>query len=231
MKSILVRKLHRWFGIVFCLSALVSSGSGVIHNVMSRTQTPPPPARPAGAVELSRVKIAPSAVLARLPAVNQVAIQALNVRSIDGNPWYQVLIKDQEKPIYVSGVTGVVDANQDEAYAAQIASGFLSGLPVRKTDYLTRFNREYLNIYRILPVYRFDADDGKGTRLYVSSLTGSVTRHTDDQRQLQSNIFSNFHKLAFIENRTARDAVLTAMTLGIFIASCLGLVLFVFTWR
>ncbi len=231
MKSILVRKLHRWLGIVFCLSALVSSGSGVIHNVMSRTQTPPPPARPAGAVALSAVKIAPIAVLARLPEGHKTNIQALNVRSIEGIPWYQVLIREQEKPVYVNAVTGVADASQDEVYAAQIASGFLGGMPVRKADYLTQFNREYLNIYRMLPVYRFDADDGKGTRLYVSSLTGSVTRHTDDQRQLQSNIFSNFHKLAFIENRQVRDLVLTTMTFGIFIVSLLGLVLFVIARR
>jgi hypothetical protein len=224
-----IRKLHKWVGVIFCLSALLASGSGVLHIVMTRTQTAPPPARPAGALDLSGVMVSPAQAASSLPAEKQSLIQAVSIRSVEGKPWYQILVKDEAKPRYVDAIAAVEDEEQDEIYAASIASGFLNGALVRKTDYLTSFNREYLNIYRILPVYRFDIDDGKGTRLYVSSLTGSVTRHTDNRKQWEANIFSNFHKLAFIENKKLRDVVLTATTFGIFIASCLGLLLFV--WR
>jgi hypothetical protein len=78
-------------------------------------------------------------------------------------------------------------------------------------------------------VYRFDVDDGKGTRVYVSTMTGSVTRHTDDQRQLEANVFSNFHKLMFIKDKDLRDGLLTLMTLGIFLVAVLGIVLFFMT--
>jgi uncharacterized iron-regulated membrane protein len=77
--------------------------------------------------------------------------------------------------------------------------------------------------------YRFDFDDERQTRVYVSTTTGSVTRHTDKQRQFQANAFSTFHKLSFIPNKDMRDLVLTVMTGGIFVASLLGVVLFFLT--
>ena len=40
----------------------------------------------------------------------------------------------------------------DNIYAAEIATNFLAGEKVSKTDFLTAFNTEYLNIFRILPV-------------------------------------------------------------------------------
>jgi hypothetical protein len=129
----------------------------------------------------------------------------------------------------VNAADGRVDPEQDERYAAEIASAFLGGAKVRKTDYLTGFNREYINIFRILPVYRFDLDDDLQTRVYVSTTTGSVTRHTDKQRQFEANAFSNFHKFGFIPNKDLRDLALTVMTGGVFIASALGIVLFFLT--
>ncbi|MBL9130992.1 MAG: hypothetical protein JNG86_07325, partial [Verrucomicrobiaceae bacterium] len=77
-----------------------------------------------------------------------------------------------------------------------------------------------------LPVYRFDSPDGLDTRVYVSTTTGSVTRHTDRQRQLEATIFTNFHKLGFIPNKDLRDLVLTVLTFGTFLVALLGIALF-----
>ena len=54
-------------------------------------------------------------------------------------------------------------------------------------------------------------------------------RHTDDNRQFEANIFTNLHKLGFIPNKLARDVILTVLTLGAFVAACLGIVLFFLT--
>ena len=48
MRRAFFRKAHRWLGLLFSLSILTSAGSGILHNVMTYTQTPPPPARPSG---------------------------------------------------------------------------------------------------------------------------------------------------------------------------------------
>ena len=227
MKKKFIRNAHRWLGLIFSLSILMSSGSGVLHNVMTYTQKPPPPVRPSGeGMSVEKIAVPVAEVPARL---GWSEVQAINVRSIAAEPWYQAFATTVEKPGYVNAVDGRVDPTQDERYAAQIASGFVGGAAVRKTDYLTEFNGEYINIFRVLPVYRFDVDDELRTRVYVSTVTGSVTRHTDDKRQFEASIFTNFHKLGFIPNKLARDLILSTLTLGAFLVSILGIILFCVT--
>jgi len=228
MNTKTVRKLHRWIGLFFALSALMSALSGVIHTVMARTQAPPPPARPSGGLDVSRIKVPPEKALAD-NSVSVDTVQSINIRSIVGEPCYQIFVKGQSIPTYISAETGKADSAQDEKYAAQIASDFLAGGKIRKSAYLTEFDSEYINIFRILPVHRFDLDDAQHTRVYVSTITGSVARHTDDQRQWEASIFSNFHKLNFITNRNVRDIVLSFMTAGIAIVALTGIVLFFMT--
>jgi hypothetical protein len=59
-------------------------------------------------------------------------------------------------------------------------------------------------------------------------MTGSVTRHTDDVRQLEANLFGLLHKWTFIPNRTVRDVALMIAMAGIIALALSGLVLF---WR
>ncbi len=232
MKSHWIRQAHRWVGLFFSLSILMSAGSGVLHNVMSRKQAPPPPARPGasagGGLDANRVAVGVADAVAKLPASGS-PVAAINLRAIGGEPWYQVYSAGLPRPSYVNAVDGRVDPAQDEQYASEIASAFLGGAAVRKADYLTEFNREYINIFRILPVYRFDLNDELQTRVYVSTTTGSVTRHTDKNRQFEANAFTNFHKFGFIPNKDFRDLVLTMTTGGVFLAALLGVVLFFLT--
>ena len=222
-----LKKLHRWVGLLFSLTILTSSGSGVLHTIMSRTQAPPPPAaRPANdGLSIAAVKVAVPDAVAALSDPDK-PVRMVNLRGIHGEPWYQLYRSGVSKPEYVSALTGVPDPAQDERYAAEIATNFLGGAPVEKTDYLTTYNSEYIAIFRILPVYRFDSNDGLGTRLYVSTMTGSVTRHTDEKRQLEANVFSLLHKFMFIRNKDLRDAALVVVTGGAFLVSCMGLALF-----
>ncbi len=226
MSSRLLRKLHRWLGLLFSVSVLIASGSGVLHNVMTRTQAPPPQAKPSGGgMDVNSIKVSVAEAVAKLPEENP-EVQAVNLRGIGGQPWYQIYTLGSRVPQYVSAIDGTVDPARDEAYAAEIAKKFLAGAEVKKTDFLTAFNTEYINIFRILPVYRFDTGDALQTRVYVSTTTGSVTRHTDKQRQFEATIFTNFHKLGFIPGKDLRDLVLTVLTFGTFLVACLGIALF-----
>lgn len=226
MNSRLIRKLHRGIGLVFSISVLMASGSGVIHNVMTRTQAPPPQAKPSGGgMDVNAIKISVAEAVSKLTEPNP-EVQAVNLRGIGGQPWYQIYTKASRVPQYVSAIDGTFDPSRDEAYAAEIARNFLAGVEVKKTDFLTAFNSEYINIFRILPVYRFDTGDALDTRVYVSTTTGSVTRHTDKQRQFEATIFTNFHKLGFIPDKNTRDLVLTVTTFGTFLVASLGIWLF-----
>ena len=227
MRPAFLRKAHRWLGLLFSLSILTSTSSGILHIVMTYTQTPPPPAQPSGGgLATERIRIPVTEAIARLPTKEA---RAINLRGIHGEPWYQIFTSPEDRPIYVSAMDGRIDPLEDERYAAQIASSFLGGALVRKTGYLTHFDKEYINIFRILPVHRFEADDAIRSRVYVSTATGSVTRHTDDRRQFEADLFTNLHKLGFIPNKLARDVVLVLLTLGAFVAACFGMALFFLT--
>lgn len=228
MKTSTIRSLHRWLGLIFSLIILTSALSGVLHTIMANKQPPPPPVKPAGnGIVASDIRTGAQEALERLgPDFGRV--NAINLRMIGGAPWYQIY-GPQPVPAYVSAVDGRVDPGMDATYAAQIASSFLGGAEVRQTDYLTAFNHEYVNIFRILPVFRFDADDEAGTRVYVSTTTGTVTRHTDNEKQFEANVFFLFHKFGFIPNKAVRDAVLVSAMAGITLVAIAGVVLFFIT--
>ena len=224
-----LRQLHRWLGLAFSLSALLASSSGVIHQVMTWTQDPPPKAIPSGPeIPLDSVRIPLAQAVQAVPAATN-GIRAVNLRMIAGEPTYVVWTREAKAPAYVSGATGKPTPERDEVFAAEIATRFFGGMTVRKTAFLTAFDSEYLPIFRILPVYRMETGDPAGRRVYVSTMTESVTRFTDEGRQWEANIFSNLHKLAFIPNKMLRDGVLVVGTAGIFVLSLSGVVLFFVT--
>ena len=198
------RRLHRWHGLVVSVIVLASAGSGLIHTWMSRTQSPPPAARPGVGLSASAAVLAPATVALSLPATAG-AVLSMDLRPLGGEPWYRISAQGQRAPLWISAVDGRPDPGADARYAARIASAHLGGATVRQSGFLTAYDDEYIAIFRILPVYRFHADDSKGTRVYVSTMTGSVTRLTDDRKQWEANVFSLFHKWTFLTSKDARD--------------------------
>jgi hypothetical protein len=57
-------------------------------------------------------------------------------------------------------------------------------------------------------------------------MTGTVTRHTDNHRQLDANIFGLVHKYAFIRDKNLRNGILTLTTAGIFLTALAGVLLY-----
>src|SRR5690606_32482763 len=119
-----IRKAHRWLGLIFSLTLLMSSGSGVLHIIMSRTQAPPPAARPSGG-GLDAAAIRTSAADAVIAATGAPTAQAVNLRTIGGVPCYQIFTGNGGAPRYVNAVDGTVDPTLEETYAREIAATFL----------------------------------------------------------------------------------------------------------
>ncbi len=223
-----MRSIHRWLGLFFSLFVFTSAGSGLVHTIMSRTTPPPPPAKPASEpLAISEVRVDPTDAMSKLELGGK-PVRAVNFRQIGGRPWYQIFVDGAEKPRYVNAVDGNADDSRDEAHAAEIAGRHL-GLEAPKTAFLTRFDGEYGPIFRILPVYRFDKGDTKGTRVYVSTTTGSVTMATDDARAAEARVFSMAHKWMFIRDKNLRDLLLCLAMCGLMLVSLAGIVLFVLT--
>lgn len=231
MNTKLVRQLHRWIGLACALTVLAASGSGILHTVMTWTQPPPPRPLPADPVPWTDIRIAPPQVLGAIPGLSADAVQSLSVRAIGGEPWYQVIVAGEAVPRYFSARDGRADPDGETKYAQEIARRHLGGGAVRWVRRIDRYDGEYLPIFRLLPVHRLEVDDGRGTRLYVSTLTGSVARHTDDARQLEANIFSWVHKYSFVPVKAWRDGLLVAFTALAFLTSLAGIALFALTRR
>ncbi|PTY05325.1 hypothetical protein DB346_01795 [Verrucomicrobia bacterium LW23] len=235
-----VRLAHRWLGLIFGLSLLLSATSGVLHVVMTWTQSPPP-RQGAGSpsLDVARVVLSPAEAVRAAAAhkgmqEKDIPVRGINLRMVGGKPWYVVLPAmpgAPQPPSYVNATDGTVSTTEDAAFAREIAARFLNVAPaddakLKLGGFLTAFDSEYIVIFRILPVYKFTLDDGRGTRVYVSTATESVARHTDNARQLEANIFSYAHKLAFIPHKGWRDGILVALTGGMALATLAGFALF-----
>lgn len=223
MKPATLRALHRWIGLACSITVMLAAGSGVLHVVMTWTQSPPPRPEPAPG-------FAPPVAafpISGLPA--DLRIRSIQVRLLDHEAWYQVSTTDG--PRYFSATDGREDPDLETRLAFDIARRHLASdsLPPEAFTYARRldaFDREYAPIFRLLPVHRIDVADGRGTRLYVSTVTGGVARHTDDRRQLEANIFGALHKYNFVPHKPTRDALLVGFTGLAFLASLAGIVLF-----
>jgi hypothetical protein len=226
MSPAILRKLHRWIGLGCALTVLLASGSGILHVVMTWTQSPPPRPVPGAGLSLASITVPPAA----LPLPADLVVSSLSLREIADTTWWQALTP--AGPRYFRASDGVEDPTQDQAYVLAIARRHLGAIAqLAYTRRLDAYDREYLAIFRLLPVHRVDVADGRGTRLYVSTLTGSVARHTDDRRQFEANLFSLFHKYAFVPHKGLRDGLLVAFTALAFLASLAGIALFFATRR
>lgn len=201
------RVWHRRIGLLFSVIVLASALSGLLHTLMAMTQPPPPPPPPnkLGAA-VAAVKLTPAEALAKIAPTPRGDLRACTLVELDGRPLYRLRFAADPNPVCIRADSGEPDTDADERLAARIATAHLGGKPVRKTARLTAYDREYIAIFRTLPVYRFDVDDARRTRVYVSTDTGAVTRATDDALQFEANTFGLLHKYAFIPDRTWRNA-------------------------
>lgn len=222
-----LRRFHRWHALLMSVVVIMAAGSGLVHTWMSHHQPPPPAARPAAGVDLAAATLPPSALAALLPADAGPPVSA-SLRPLDGRTWWQVLCVGRDEPLWIDAASGTVDAEADERYARAIAAKATGAEKPVFSAYLTAFDQEYIAIFRILPVYRFDVADGQGTRVYVSTMTGSVTRATDDRRQFEADLFSLAHKWNFIPWRPVRDWALMVAMASLIVLAMAGIILF---WR
>jgi hypothetical protein len=225
-----LRRLHRWIGLACSLTVMLAAGSGLLHVVMTWTQPAPPRPEPAGSFSPSDA-ITP---IASLPA-DLAPLRSVQLVTIADQPWYQAF-PVKGAPRYFSARDGHEEPELATTHALDIARRHLGSAGLEPTAFaytrrLDSFDDEYIAIFRLLPVHRIDVADGRGTRLYVSTVTGSVARATDDGRQFEANLFSLFHKYSFIPNKAARDITLVGFTALAFLASLAGLALFFATRR
>ena len=208
-----MKKLHRWVGIIVAVYVVLVCISGFVHVIAHNLYHGPHDAKPGIMTGFSSAVISPS----QLPL--GVGVNAVNLRQIDGKLWYQVISGSSAS--YFDAITGI-KAEQDKAYAKQIAKDFLHKNPV-SVEYIDKYNNEYTPYKNPLPVYRVSAGD---EWVYVSTINGNVALHLNQPKAVTSQIFRSLHMFTFIPWQLPRDIFMSVMVLGLLVTTIFGVVMF-----
>src|SRR5688572_7877800 len=167
-----VRKLliltHRYLGIVLSLLFLTWFISGIAMIYARGMPT-----------------LSPAAHLEQMPVLNSAAIRLTPAQALDklgfGSPGSAELLMMLNRPAYrFDGVTVFADNGEildvTPEVAAESARLFMK-LPedqLRPVETLTAVDQWTIGNGQHLPLYKFEANDGDGTEIYVSGVLGEV---------------------------------------------------------
>lgn len=204
---------HKWLGALLAVPLIAWSLSGLIHPLL-RLSKP----------ELAAPRIAPEVLLpqdlglepgAALKHNGIAAIRDIHLVKFEGRGYYQVALPDDPVLIYIDTRTGERLAKGDARYAEHLARDILgdreSGVLGRTL--VTRFNKEYAPINRLLPVWRIDFDRPDHIRLYVETAPARLGTAVDDRRATLLRLFGLLHRWDFMDTGDALriNVFITAM--------------------
>lgn len=139
-------------------------------------------------------------------------------------------------PVFIYADTGTSMPQLDEAQSAQLASSFLD-IPVADLSFagkLSEVDQWTLTNGNDLPLYKFTANDGLGTEVYVSPANAAVSVYTTRQSRLLAWFGTIPHWLYFTSLRVNQplwyDLIVWSSAIGCVMA-ILGLCLSVTQWR
>lgn len=164
---------HRWAGVVLCLLFALWFASGAVLHFVGFPALSSTARQAAGeTIDVSRVGIAPSAALARVPGATD-----LRLVSVAGRPVY--VVQAPGGVMGVAGDTGELLPAVSAALATTVAERF-SGVAVAGVagplDYDQWIVHQHFDPFR--PFYRVRLTDAAGTDLYVSARSGEVLQRT-----------------------------------------------------
>ncbi|MDZ4144268.1 MAG: PepSY domain-containing protein [Burkholderiales bacterium] len=217
-----LRGLHRWAGLVACAGLLMWSLSGLLHPVMTRLQ--PPPATRAAPTHVAQLDLAlaPAAAMAR---AGVDFVDTIRVVSWPQGSFYQLALPGRSELQYLDVNTAQVLDGGDAAYAQYLARHFLGDAEsaVTAVERVTRFDSEYSEVNRLLPVYRvrFGRDDGM--RAYVDTASSRLATLTDNRKAVLSRLFTNLHTWKFLSGEPRlRLALMGLLVAAIVLTGVLG---------
>lgn len=200
---------HRWLGIATCLLCAMWLVSGLVMLYVpypswrddERTAFLP-------ALDAARISVAPGEALATAGLDRAPTVFRLEMHGAE--PVYRIV--DFGQPVSVSAVDGrVIDAVEADEARRLLARSV--GAPLR---YLGPVDADQWTVTRIFaphrPLHLFEAEDGDGTRYYLSSRTGEIVQSTTRRERLWNWFGSVPHWIYFTALRTNsglwRDVIL-----------------------
>jgi len=220
---------HRYLGILLSLLFLVWFVSG-IAMIYARGMP----------------DVTPQARIERMPDLDLAAIrltpaQAIRKAESGGPPSSAELLTILNRPAYrFDGITVFADNGEllemNSERAAEVARAFV-GLPesqVHPVEVLTAVDQWTIGKRGFLPLHKFTVEDGAGTEIYVSEITGEVSGMTTRGGRLLAWVAAIPHWMYFRALRTQpllwRKTVLWLSGIAT-IATLIGLILAVIQYR
>jgi hypothetical protein len=176
---------HRYLGIAISLLVVVWFGSGIVMMYAGGMPTVAPETRLAriGEIDTSRVQL----------SLAEAAEKAGFDASAGWGGGRVTLVSVMDRPAYRFGGEATVFADTGEVLnevsldQAQTIAAKFAQVPSDKVQHvatLTQVDQWTLNQRRAMPLYKFAADDGLGTELYVQASSGDVTMMTNSRQRL-----------------------------------------------
>ena len=223
-------KLHHTLGLLSCVGLLLWGLSGVMHPVMSRLQ--PRPAAllaPSPSILLHEAKALPEVL--KQHRLEEASVHRIGLAQINSQAYYRIAIQDQQPARYFSMQDGAELHNGDALHAHALARHFTGKKEARivSTEWVSEFNHEYLEINRLLPVWRvrFEGDDG--LRAFVDTDQARLSALVNNTKQTLSEWFRVAHTWQFLDSYPKVRGIAMSLLLGLgFFSAASGLY---FYWR
>ncbi len=224
-------RYHRWFGVVACVAMILWGLSGVMHPIMSRINPTPVNMQPPPAIPALHGALSPATVLSRA-GISEVA--GLRMMAWNDVTYYQVSVAGQAQRRYFEVDSGTELADGDVRYAEYLARHFTGDTQsrLRGVSLVTRFSDDYLDINRLLPVYRVDLERDDGLHAYVETNPPRVSALVDDRKILLASLFRFMHNWEFMRDTNALRITIISAFLAVALLSALsGIWMYGFMWK
>lgn len=203
---------HRWAGIVALTGVLLWAASGTLHPIMARLQPAPAAQVVAAEAPLGVDGLSLSSVLARH---GMRALADARVVLVDGVAHYQVTLPEAVERVYYALADGSRALDGDRRYAQALARRHLGDAvaPIASARLQTRFDGEYADVNRLLPVWRVEFERADRMRVFVDTRTDRLGTLVDIFKAFSSAEFGNLHRWDWLDSIAPRLRLAVMATL------------------
>ncbi|MGE6698912.1 hypothetical protein ACQKH5_14540 [Hyphomonas sp. NPDC076900] len=218
----MARTLHRQIGWVAAFVAMAWALTGFLHPVMSWTAPRPAVQAPPHGGQIRTLPDIPGQFLDKSGQIRTVQVRLV---TIGGRPYWMSTDLSMPRKTVADALTGEAAPEAEEAHAIALARHY-AALPeaaVRSVDIIERFNTEYPQINRLLPVWRVAFETPEGLAVYVDTGADRLAAVTDGRRRALLCVFQNVHTLKFLGfAEPLRVALLAGLILSVIATSLIG---------
>ncbi len=227
-------KIHRQIAILAVLPVVLWTLSGFMHPIMSNFFKPKQAKKDflVKSIDFSKIKVG----LDSLTKIHHIE-KVKNVRFIqfENQVFYQIKLPKNPILQYFNVENGKILENGDKKYAEYLARYFVGDQKsnVKDLKIIEKFEGEYDEVYRLLPVWKVQFARNDNERAYIDTELSRLAILQDDYRYGFQRVFKalhNFEIFAFLGD-TLKSIVVIALMFLCFAGAFSGMFVYGFFWK